>query len=214
MLVYGEWPGQSKNVKPFYTASFSEKTILNVQEKKFQAPYHFVFVGNLVPGKGLKMALNVIQGLQEKGVDCSLEIYGEGPERISMEAYAKEAEIKGIEFKGNRSLEELELAYQKAHFVILPSKSEGWPKAVAEGMFFGCIPVVTDVSCVRWMLGNGSRGILLNNYELGIQNSELEQIVDILKQPEEMKRMSGEAKRWSQQYTVERFEEGIREVLS
>src|SRR5690606_8493945 len=96
-----------------------------------------------------------------------LEIYGDGPEKIPMRAYVEEVEIKGITFKGNRTLEELKLAYQKAHFVILPSKSEGWPKAVAEGMFFGCIPVVTAVSCVPWMLGKESgewreeRGILL-----------------------------------------------------
>ena len=46
--------------------------------------------------------------------------------------------------------------------MILPSKSEGWPKAIAEGMFFGCIPIATPVSCVPWMLADGSRGILVS----------------------------------------------------
>src|SRR5690606_11304188 len=32
----------------------------------------------------------------------------------------------------------------------------------AEGMFFGCIPIATSVSCVSWMLGGGSRGILIS----------------------------------------------------
>ena len=33
-------------------------------------------------------------------------------------------------------------------------------------MFFGCIPIATSVSCVPWMLGGGSRGILIseNNF--------------------------------------------------
>src|SRR5690606_34200508 len=48
-----------------------------------------------------------------------------------------------------------------SHFLILASKSEGWPKAVAEAMFFGCILIVTPVSCVPWMLNYGSRGILI-----------------------------------------------------
>lgn len=217
VLVYGEWPEQSANIYSFFTASFSKKTILEVQEKAFDAPYEFIFVGNLMPGKGLKMAVSLVQELQERGVQCSLKIYGDGPERASVQAYLDEGESEGVEFKGSQSLEELKEVYQRADFLILPSKSEGWPKAVAEAMFFGCIPIATAVSCVPWMLGNGSRGILLSkdfNYELEIQNSELERIVKLLKQPEEMKRMSEEAKEWSQQYTLERFEEGIREVLS
>src|SRR5690606_22866068 len=121
-----------------------------------------IFVGNLVPGKGLKSALNLILELQKEGMECQMEVYGDGPERESAEIFVKKAGIKGIEFQGNRTLEELKAAYQKAHFVILPSKSEGWPKAVAEGMFFGCIPVATDVSCVSWILGDGERGIILN----------------------------------------------------
>src|SRR5690606_10604523 len=103
VLVYGDWPGHSKNVKPFFTASFPGKVILKVQEKNFTEKYVFIFVGNLVSGKGLKMALKLIQELQKKGVECSLEIYGEGPERIPMEAYVEEAGIKGIDFKGNRN---------------------------------------------------------------------------------------------------------------
>ena len=57
--------------------------------------------------------------------------------------------------EGFSEKELLKKNYLKSHFLILPSKSEGWPKAVAEAMFFGCIPVATTVSCVPWMLGKG-----------------------------------------------------------
>lgn len=221
VLTYGEWSGQSRNVKPFYTASFTKKTTLKVQEKIFSEPWLFLFVGNLVQGKGLNLALKLVQELQLKGVDCRIEIYGEGPERMFAEAYVEESGTKGVRFKGNRPLEELEEAYQSGHFVILPSKSEGWPKAVAEGMFFGCIPIVTPVSCVPWMLGltppappleRGGvkkRGILLES-DL---DTDVERILEVMGDRERMQRMSAAAKEWSQQYTLERFEEGIREVL-
>ena len=39
--------------------------------------------------------------------------------------------------------------------------SEGWPKVIAEGMFWGCLPIATRVSCVPNMLNNGKRGIIL-----------------------------------------------------
>ena len=221
VLVYGEWPGQSRNVLPFFTASFPEKAILKVQEKRFEDPYIFLFVGNLVPGKGLKMALKMIAELQRKGVECRMGIYGDGPERRAAESYIEEARIKGIEFMGNRTLEELEEAYQRGHFVILPSRSEGWPKAVAEGMFFGCIPVVTGVSCVPWMLGftpprppflrggGCERGILME----GDVEMDVEWILEVLSERERMRGISKAAKEWSQRYTLERFQEGIREVL-
>ena len=50
---------------------------------------------------------------------------------------------------------------KKSDFLILPSKSEGWPKAIAEAMFFGTIPIATKISCVPYMLGYGKRGILI-----------------------------------------------------
>jgi hypothetical protein len=44
--------------------------------------------------------------------------------------------------------------------VLLPSNSEGWPKAIAEGMFWGCVQLQTAVSCVPYMLDYGKEGLL------------------------------------------------------
>ena len=231
VLVYGEWPGQSKNIVPFFTASFSEKEKSKVREKKFSAPFIFLFVGNLVEGKRPLEAVKLVEAINAAVVDdpdqeiCSvLEIYGDGPEREQLETYVRENRLdRFIIFKGSRPLEELKEAYQKAHFVILPSRSEGWPKALAEGMFFGCIPIATPVSCVPWMMGDGARGILLSNPEqegkkklsvVSCQFSEdVEKVENLLKKPQEMKKMSLAAKEWSQEYTLERFEEAIKGVL-
>ena len=105
--------------------------------------------------------------------------------------------------------------------MILLSKSEGWPKAIAEGMFFGCIPIATPVSCVPWMLNYSSRGILLDEYKnqepgaknLDLLHSNIEKVELLLQNMEEMKRMSEEAKKWSQQYTLERFEAAVMGIL-
>ena len=255
VLVYGEWPEQSKNILPFFTASFSEKIIPEVKEKDFSGPLNFLFVGNLVEGKQPLESVKLVQQMRqpiENTPAIRLDLYGEGPERTRIEKYCKENHLEDfVQLKGNRSLEELEAAYQKAHFVILPSKSEGWPKAIAEAMFFGCIPIATPVSCVPWMLGFGSRGVLLNwKQESGDRNQEsrkdwsegrgemsgeqpkayslkqekrgqwsegrgldVVKITQLLADHEEMKRMSEAAKKWSQQYTLERFEAAIKEVI-
>ncbi|GAB2778648.1 hypothetical protein GCM10010465_26540 [Actinomadura fibrosa] len=243
VLVYGDWPEQTRNIKSFFTASFSEDEKFSVGEKDFSEPFTFLFVGNLVEGKKPLEAVKLVEqlNLRLKGdtdpeilansKNVSLEIFGDGPEREKLETYVREKQLEQfVTFKGSRPLEELKGAYQKAHFVILPSKSEGWPKAIAEGMFFGCIPIATPVSCVSWMLDQGNRGILLtnnaNSQKLKAKGSlerivgngqwikDVDKISGLMKDQKEMQRMSKEAKQWSQQYTLEKFEGAIQEVLN
>ncbi|MCX2837503.1 glycosyltransferase [Salinimicrobium sp. MT39] len=241
VLVYGEWPEQSRNIIPFFTASFSEREKTEVPKKAFSEPFIFLFVGNLVEGKrpleAIKFAEEINkfregadQEIRASYIPMKLELYGDGPEREKLETYVRENHLEQlISIKGNRPLEDLKKAYQKAHFVILPSKSEGWPKALAEGMFFGCIPIATPVSCVPWMLDYGSRGVLLedlsqrltaNGQKLNrsVQRAEdrgqdVLKIAQLLADQEEMEKMSEESKKWSQHYTLERFEEAIKKVL-
>ena len=136
-----------------------------------------------------------------------------------LEAYCRDEKLgQLVKFQGSRPLEELKKAYQKAHFVILPSQSEGWPKAIAEGMFFGCIPIATPVSCLPWMLGYGKRGVLIPLAPKGGTKAEewvkiVKDVEELIKDQEKMKTMSLAAKEWSQQYTIERFEIAIKEVL-
>jgi|25_taG_2_1085351.scaffolds.fasta_scaffold00492_3 glycosyltransferase involved in cell wall biosynthesis len=176
VLVYGNWPNQSGNIIPFFTASFSEKERESIP-KDFKQPYKFIFTGNLVNGKGVFETIDFIESLKNKGMISELDIYGDGILEDSLRSYIQKQELQNlVKLKGRKSLEELKQAYKKADFVVLLSDSEGWPKALAEGMWYGCIPIATRVSCVPWMLkapsapegGTGEiilakRGILLNN---------------------------------------------------
>ena len=109
---------------------------------------------------------------------------------------------------GNVDQNKLIDAYKKSHFCILPSMSEGWPKAIAEGMFFGCVPIVTRVSCVPWMLNNGKRGILIRDFHDAVNSIEI-----IIKNPDIYLEMSKNAFEWSRQYTLEEFEKAIAKLL-
>lgn len=209
VLAYGEWPGQSKNILPFFTASFSENDKV-CPEKNFVSPYKFLFVGNLVEGKRPLFAVKLVEGLNQAGILVELSIYGSGKESGHLKSYISRNSLKGIIFlKGKRDLEELKKAYQEADFVILASKSEGWPKVLAEGMFYGCIPVATPVSCVPWMLGHEKRGILIESaLESAISKMKTE-LADV----ERLRKRSKEACEWSQTFTVEKFESAIKELV-
>ena len=104
-------------------------------------------MGSLVVGKNPIYAIKMVEQLIIKGKKAVLNIYGEGIERRVLEQYIWDNQLENSIFlRGNQGKEVIKKAYQESHFVILPSRSEGWPKAIAEGMFLGCIPVASRVS--------------------------------------------------------------------
>lgn len=209
VLVYGNWPNQSKNICSFFTATFTEYDKV-IASKNFNSPFKFIFVGSLVTGKNPLYAIQLIESLRNLGVPASLKIFGEGV----LERELKDHVVKNnlgsiISFEGNIELNQLKKTYSESHFIVLASQSEGWPKAIAEGMFYGCIPIATSVSCVPWMLDNGKRGILVTE-DVG-QTARC--ITNILNDKSKLKMMSKEAQNWSEQYTLEKFESEIKKMF-
>lgn len=210
VLVYGEWEGSTSNIKPFFTATYSEEDVIPIKILNLKEKIHFVFVGTLSPGKNPLYTIQLVEELFRKGYNVILELYGEGIERKALENYiASNALNEIVVLKGNQNQETVKKAYQNSHFVILPSKSEGWPKAIAEGMFWGCVPISTKVSCVPFMLDYGNRGLLL---EMDI-NKDVSKIENIILNEDDFIFKSKLASQWSQQYTVEFFENEIKKLI-
>ncbi|MEZ4874033.1 MAG: glycosyltransferase [Flavobacteriaceae bacterium] len=210
VLVYGSWPNQSQNVVSFFTATYSQQQVPPLLKKSFKGPFRFLFVGSLSPGKRPLYAVSVVEELRNLGMDCTLDLYGEGKERTHLENYiAKNTLGSWIQLKGNRSSNEIEEAYKNSHFLVLPSKSEGWPKVVAEAMFWGIVPMVTKISCVPWMLKEGKRGVLL---EAQLE-SDIPRIMEVMKDEHICTEMSIEGQQWSHRYTLDTFEREIKKLL-
>lgn len=211
VLVYGDWANQSKNIKPFFTATYlqSEKEIIQKSDPDKEAK--FVFVGSLSVGKRPLYAVKIVEQLIQNGNKATLDLYGEGPERNVLEKYIKLNNLeKQISLMGNQSKDVLKEAYKKSHFVILPSRSEGWPKAIAEGMFWGCIPIATKISCIPFMLDHENRGILLS---LNLKDDG-QKIEYLFRNKNAFDTKSKNASNWSKKYTLDVFKEEIKKMLS
>lgn len=211
VLVYGDWQNQTQNIKPFFTATYANAEKETIQKTSLDTTIEFIFVGSLAPGKNPLYAIQLVHELLEKGYYITLSLFGEGNERASLENYIRTHNLeKQVFLHGNQNQETVKRAYQKSHFVILPSKSEGWPKAIAEGMFWGCVPIASKVSCVPFMLDYGQRGLLL---EMNPEQ-DINQIREILENPESFSAKSNLALEWSQNYTTDVFETEIKKLLS
>ena len=213
VLVYGEWEGSSKNIKSFFTATYSEEEMERlgvVETRRLGEEIMFLFVGTLSKGKQPLYVIQLVEELYKRGKNVILELYGEGSLRKELELYITQNNLESIiSLKGNHSRETVLKAYQSSHFLILPSKSEGWPKVVAEAMFWGCVPIASPVSCVSYMMGNGSRGVILQE-EL---NQDVDQIEAVISKQEVYQKMASEGQTWSRQFTTDKFEAEIKKLL-
>lgn len=210
VLVYGEWENQTKNIIPFFTATYSKDEIKEIPKKNFSNEIRFVFVGGLTVGKQPLKSVQVIQKLRDKGYNVRLDLFGEGVERERIERYIAENRLSSIIcLQGNADKEMVKSAYQKSHFLIFISKSEGWPKVVAEAMFWSCLPITAAVSCVPFMVDNGNRGGIVTDAIETIVNK----VIEYLENKVLYQKQIEAAKDWSQQFTLEKFETEIEKLL-
>lgn len=209
VLSYGNWENQTSNIVPFFTASYSIKEV-KTSKRDYSKDLKFIFVGSLSPGKQPFFAIKMVEYLLRNGKNASLNIYGTGILREELQSYIDDSEFShAFKLEGFSKKEQLKDIYLDSHFLILPSKSEGWPKAVAEAMFFGCIPIATPISCVPWMLANGKRGILIpDDLEIAAET-----LLEKLSEKPELEKISVRAQEWSQEYTLEKFKKEISKLL-
>ena len=210
VLVYGEWKNQSKNVKSFFTATYKESEKTDVVPRNLSDNLKFLFVGSLTSGKQPLYAIKLMEKLKNNNHNISLSIYGYGDEREKLSEYILLHELSNfVKIKDTINRVQLIDVYKENHFLLLPTKSEGWPKVVAEAMFWGCLPIATKVSCIPNMLDDGNRGVLLSDsFE---ENSNC--IERILQNQEVYNDKVANAIDWSRKYTTDRFEYEIKKLL-
>ena len=119
VLVYGNWNGTSKNIVPFFTASYHENEKMDVSTKTLEGKINILFVGTLSYGKQPLLTVKAINGLIKLGYNVHLDMYGEGEQRGKIEVFISENNISDyVTLHGNKDKETLKKAYQKAHFNV------------------------------------------------------------------------------------------------
>ena len=210
VLVYGRWEDQPKHIIPFFTASYHQKEIVEINNKPFNEKINFIYVGAFTKGKQPMIAVKTVLELANKGYSVVLNMYGDGEEFIRVNKFIKDNNIENYIFlHGNKPKDEIKKAFQESHFLLFISKSEGWPKVIAESMFWSCLPISSKVSCVPYMLDNGLRGGLINK-----EDEIVPLIESYLNDEIKYKEQLNKARLWSQMFTLESFEIELKKILS
>jgi glycosyltransferase involved in cell wall biosynthesis len=96
-----------------------------------------LFVGNLVPVKGIDVLLQACALLRSRGQNVQLNIVGEGPLRNTLQQLSVTLGIADmVQWHGSIAQVELPKWYQAADALVLPSRSEGVPNVLLEAS--GC----------------------------------------------------------------------------
>lgn len=178
--INGKWPGQNENTLTFENPCLTKLELISAKSiginKEFNQQLTLLFVGNLSAFKGIKQLVDALKIIDQPQRFSELIIAGDGDLRQELEGIAKKETKVPIRILGAVKREELVKIYSKAHVNILPSASEGFPKVIAEGAAYGCIPLVTDVSSIGQYVIDGQNGYLLQNNDVQTIKEKLNQI--------------------------------------
>lgn len=163
VTINGKWNNQPSHVVAFENPCLTEEDraigeTIN-KHKKLAEPYNYCFVGGLNTNKGIDKIITAFKTIQNDKMG-TFHVVGDGHLQTSLEQKAKEASIPVI-IHGALSKTKVQEIYKIAHFIILPSLSEGFPKVIGEAMNYGCIPIVSDISCIGQYVKNNVNGFLI-----------------------------------------------------
>jgi glycosyltransferase involved in cell wall biosynthesis len=167
-----------------------------------------LFVGRLVPYKGVDVLLEALSGLDAVGL-----IVGDGPLRPRLEARAQALGIENrVKFLGSVGDEELAALYRACHVFVLPSvtRQEAFGVVQLEAMAAGKPVVSTDLGTgVGWVNRDGETGYVVPPRDPAALREALRRL---LADPE-LQRSMGDAalRRVVSAFTVERM---VHETLA
>jgi rhamnosyl/mannosyltransferase len=161
-----------------------------------------LFVGRLVPYKGVDVLLDAMAGLNAVAL-----IVGEGPQRASLEAQAHRLGVTSrVRFLGSVTDQELASLYRACDVFVLPSvtRQEAFGVVQLEAMAAGKPVVSTDVGTgVGWVNRHGETGYVVPPRDAGALEEAIRRLLD----DPDLRRSMGEAamRRVRSAFTVERM---------
>ena len=128
-----------------------------------------LFVGRLVPKKGLNYLIDALSILVRTSPELSLKIVGFGPEEENLREQVQQLKLENnVKFLGALSQDKLPDQYRQATLFVAPfvradnGDQEGLPVALMEAIGCGCPAVVGHVAGIEDLLGEDIKHIAVN----------------------------------------------------
>lgn len=157
-----------------------------------------VMIANLIELKRVDHPIRAVAKLRDRGIDVTLTVLGEGPERPRLEQLIDEVDVADRVFLPGY-VNDVPDRLASASFSTLTSTSEGLPLSMMEAMGAGCVPIVYDITYgPRDLIDQGRNGYIT---PFGDIDALADQFADFLALPPD----EVDAMRRSAMATVERY---------
>jgi glycosyltransferase involved in cell wall biosynthesis len=180
-----------------------------------EASRHVIGVGRLVRQKGFDLLIRAFASVAGRHADWDLWVFGEGPERASLERLIEELGIEGRVFLPGWS-ERVFDAYRHADLFVLSSRYEGFGNVIIEAMSSGLPVLVTDCpSGPAEIVRGGDDGLLVPSEDVVALATGMERL---MADPAERARLADRgvraAARFGLDAALDRWERVLRRVAS
>ena len=175
----------SENLTQFVSNHFKKegKTLANPilieqnQNSNSEGNY-ILFVGRLVPEKGILTLLKAFQNIFKQFPNEKLWIVGEGNQIEELQIFVENNELKNVSFLGNKSREELLEIYANSKFSVVPSEYlEAYGNVILESLAFGKTVITSDLVGIKEEIEQNKVGL---TYSFKNQKALEEKMVELL----------------------------------
>jgi glycosyltransferase involved in cell wall biosynthesis len=135
----------SENLYQFVSKHFKKEGIMlpnpilinNQHNSKTEGEY-ILFVGRLIPEKGIVTLLKAFKNIIDEFPNEQLWIVGEGNQLEELQNFIKNGNLKNVTFLGKKNRKELQEIYFNSKFSVVPSEClEGYGNVILESLSFG-----------------------------------------------------------------------------
>jgi glycosyltransferase involved in cell wall biosynthesis len=143
------------------------------------APFELISVGRLVEIKGYPLLLEAVAQLRGQGRDVRLTLAGDGPDRSSLEAQARQLGIADrVVFAGWKDQTALRELYLNSDLCVLSSFAEGVPVVLMEAMATGVPCVAPCINGIPELIRDGIDGLLFTASDVQGMVSAIGKLID------------------------------------
>jgi len=147
----------SRGIESFHFTSGSSAVARNRLGIPASVPV-LIWVGRMVPVKGLDVLLRACLLLRSRDIDYRLYLIGDGPLRRELTAQTVTGGLsERVTFVGPKLHDELPDWYRAADLTVLPSRSEGLPNVLRESLACGTPFVASHVGGISEIGDNSCR---------------------------------------------------------
>lgn len=147
----------------------------------------FIFVGRLVPDKGINELIQAFSQLLTRYPSSTLTLVGWYEDETPLSAQTQQIidHTPAIRFVGRH--DDVRPFYQNADCLVFPSYREGFPNVVLEAGAMSLPAIVTDINGSREIITSGHNGIIVPSHDA---EQLLQAMIFIIEHPDERLRMS------------------------